>query len=154
SGLRYALDESNRTVVKAGYGSFVGRMPLTIPAFADYPIRTDRWLDGETGDVVREIVLRPTVGHLRFPRAAAVVLGLERELGRGLDAQLLFTRRRSTRLSTLRVPNESGDLMLDSTGMGNYQEIQLSLRRAWQDEQQVFVSYVESSADGELNEFA
>jgi hypothetical protein len=37
AGLRYALDKSGLTVLKAGVGRFVGVIPLAVQAFAGYP---------------------------------------------------------------------------------------------------------------------
>jgi carboxypeptidase family protein len=153
AGLRYALDWSGATVLKAGYGSFVGNLPLAVPAFGDYPERLDRWFDPNSGQALRESILRPTVGALRLPRAVAAVVGLERQITPGLDAQITLTRRQSYRLATFHVPLDGGALTVDSTGSGSYREVQISTRRTWANEQQVFVSYVRSSAQGELNDF-
>jgi hypothetical protein len=154
AGARVALDESGVTVLKAGYGRFVGSLPLAVPAFGDYPTRTDRWLDAESGDIMRERIYRPAVGRLRLPRANALVVGVERQFGRRVDAQVAFTARRSARLATLRVPVEGGALSVESDGVGSYREFQVSARRTWDREQQLFVSYVRASSNGELNDFA
>ena len=141
-------------MIKAGYGSFVGNLPLAVPAFGDYPSRTDRWFDPTNGgQPLRETMLRPAVSALRLPRAVAAVVGIERQLARGLDAQVSFTHRSSSGLATFRVPLESGMLAVDSGGHGSYQEVQVSARRTWANDQQLFVSYVRSSAQGELNDF-
>jgi hypothetical protein len=153
AGLRYAIDASGATVVKAGYGSFVGNLPLAVPAFGDYPGRLDRWFDPKGGQALRETMLRPAVGALRLPRAVAAVVGLERQIAPGVDAQITFTRRQSSSLATFHVPQNSGTLAVDSAGSGRYQEVQISARRIWANDQQVFVSYVRSSAQGELNDF-
>jgi outer membrane receptor protein involved in Fe transport len=153
-GIRYAIDPGGITVIKAGYGSFVGNLPLAVPAFGDYPSRMDRWFDPHSGQLVRETVLRPSIGSLRFPRAVATVLGIERQLARGLDAQFGFTHRRSSRLATFHVPAESGLMPVESDGRSSYHEFQVSARRTWANDQQLFVSYVRSSAAGELNEFS
>jgi hypothetical protein len=154
AGLRYAVDPSGITVVKAGYGSFVGNLPLAVPSFGDYPSRMDRWFDPRSGQVVRGTMLRPTVGSLRLPRAVAAVFGVERQLGHGLDAQVGFTHRRSYQLATFHVPMASGTLSVDSNGYGSYHELQVSARKTWANDQQLFVSYVRSAAEGELNEFS
>src|SRR5207253_5347070 len=70
-GVRYALDQAGLTVIKAGYGSFVGNLPLAAEAFADFPSRTDRDIDPVTGAVLTERVLEPVVERLRQPRAVA-----------------------------------------------------------------------------------
>ena len=153
-GARFALDPAGVTVVKTGYGRFVGSLPLAVPAFGDYPTRTDRWIDPEDGDIMRERSYRPTVGRLYLPRANAFVVGVERQLGPRLDGQVAFTTRRSDRLATLRVPMEGGELRVESDGAGTYRELQLSVRRTWDRDQQVFVSYVRAASTGEVNDFA
>ena len=68
-------------------------------------------------------------------------------------AQVVLTGRRSSQLATLRVPSESGLLLVESTGKADYREVQLSLRKTWADDQQAFVSYVWSRGRGEINDF-
>jgi hypothetical protein len=153
AGVRYALDPSGNTVVKAGVGRFVGNLPLAVPAFQSYPTRMDRWFEPVSGQVTRSTLLRPALGVLRLPKALATVVGIERQIMRNLDAQVTFTHRDSTNLATFRVPSSSGQLLVDSGGSGTYREIQISARRTWPNDQQVFVSYVRSAAEGELNDF-
>ena len=153
-GGRYALDAQGKTILKAGFGRFVGSLPLAAPAFGGYPGRIDRSFDAESGAVVQETFLRPVVGRMRLPRALAAVVGAERQLAPGLDMQAVVTWRRSSNVATVRVPGSSGDLVVESTGAARYRELQLSIRRKWPGDQQLFVSYVRSSAIGELNDFA
>jgi carboxypeptidase family protein len=153
-GVRYALDASGLTVLKAGYGSFIGNLPLGADAFAGYPTRIERDVDGDTGEVVSERTLEPMVDRLRQPRALAGTIGVERQIAPGLDAQVSFTSRKSTRLPTLNVPRASGPLFLRGDGVADYREVQISARRTFEKDQQVFVSYVRSVSTGELNDFA
>jgi hypothetical protein len=153
-GVRYALDEAGLTVLKGGYGSFVGSLPLGVEAFGGYPVRTDRRFDPQTGETIQELILRPSIDRLRLPRAVTATVGIERQLLAGLDAQVSFTDRRSTRLATLHVPRLSGPLSVGSTGTARYRELQVSARRTWARDQQAFVSYVRSMSRGELNDFA
>lgn len=152
-GARYAFDDGSLTVLKGGYGSFVGSLPLTVPAFAGYPTRIDRRIDSTSGDVASEVELRPTLGSMRLPQARAATIGLERQIRPGLDAQVVFTDRQSKRLATLHVPRETGPLSVASNGSGEYREIQFAVRRSWEHDQMLFVSYVRSRARGELNDF-
>ena len=153
TGFRLSLDDSETTVLKGGYGSFIGALPLSVPAFATYPTRIDRTWDADTGGLIAEIEMRPHVGVLRPPRAVAATISLERQLRPGLVAQVGVTDRRSSRIARLNVPSESGLLTVDSTGAGHYRELQLAAQRTWSGGQQVFASYVLSSAYGELNDF-
>jgi hypothetical protein len=151
-GFRYALDDAGATVIKGGVGNFVGIIPLAAPAFAGFPVRTEWTLDEATGRDTTN-VFHPSVGRLRLPHAIAVTLQVERQLAPGFDAQAGFTRRRSSRLATLDVPSDGGPLALRSDGTSTYREFQISMRRTWSKQQQLFVSYVRSSARGELNDF-
>ncbi len=152
-GFRYALDPGNRTVVKGGYGSFVGTLPLSAATFGSYPQRFDRSYDGD-GNVLRNYNWIPTVGRLLLPRALTAVIGVERAIGAALDLQAVFTRRETSRIATVHVPDSSGPITLDSSGGGTYQEIQVSARRRFEHDQQLFVSYVRSTSIGELNEYS
>ena len=152
-GVRYALDDAGVTVIKAGYGGFVGTMPLGVPAFAGYPTRLDRRFNPETGDMTSQIELQPRVGVLSQPRALAATFTLERQLMRSVDLEVVLTSRQSSNLATLRVPTVSGPLQVESTGTADYREAQFSVRRVWAGDQQVFVSYVRSSGRGEINDF-
>jgi hypothetical protein len=154
AGIRYELNERGSTVLKAGYGRFVGSLPLAVESFFGYPTRTDVRLDPETGTVRTTTVLRPAVDRLQLPRATAATVQIEREIGQGLDTLVGVTVRRSSRLATLDVPAASGPLAVRSTGTGSYRELQFSIRKRWRDNQQLFASYVRSSARGELNDFA
>ncbi len=153
-GIRYAFDSAAVTVVRAGYGSFVGALPLAVEAFAGHPARVDTAVDPLTGTDLDAVVLRPTVERLQLPLAKAVTLQLERQLRPGVDGQVGITDRRSTRLATLDVPLTSGAAAVRSTGTASYRELQLSVRKTWSGDQQLFASYVRSSARGELNDFA
>ncbi len=98
-------------------------------------------------------VFHPSVERLRLPHAIALSFQVERQLAPGFDAQAGFTRRRSARLATLDVPRDGGPLALRSNGTSTYREFQVSMRRTWPRQQQLFLSYVWSSARGELNDF-
>jgi len=153
-GVRYALDQAGLTVIKAGYGGFVGNLPLAAEAFGDYPSRTDRDIDPVTGTVIAERVFEPITERLRQPRAVAAMIGIERQLMPQLDAQVSVTQRRSNRLPTLDVPTHSGLMVVRGDGVADYREVQVSARQTWANDQQLFLSYVHSISTGELNDFA
>jgi hypothetical protein len=141
-------------VLKAGYGTFVGNLPLAAEAFSAYPSRVDSDIDPETGAVLIARQFEPAAEMLRQPRAAALTLALERQLLPQLDAQVSFTERRSGKLPTFNVPADGGTIVLRGDGEAEYREIQISARKKWAGDQQLFVSYVRSVSKGELNDFA
>jgi hypothetical protein len=155
SGARYTLKTKTLTVIKAGVGTFVGNVPLAAAAFARHPRRVDRLMSDLGGEMV-EVVYQPIAAALSFPRARVATIELERQIRAGLDAQIGFTTRQSSRLATLDVPAQSGlvPIAVRSNGTASYHELQLSVRQTWTDGQQIFASFVRSSAEGELNDFA
>lgn len=154
-GARLVLDDTGLTVLRAGYGLFVGTLPLAVPAFGGYPGRVDQFWDGDTsGAPSKTTQLTPTVGSLTLPRARAATASLQHRFGTGLDAEVSFTDRRSSRLARLRVPLDNGPLIVESDGLRTYRELQISGRQGFANHQELFVSYVLSTSRGELNDFA
>src|SRR5262249_19604525 len=49
AGIRFNVEASGRSVIKAGYGSFVGSIPLAVEAFDRYPARVDTRIDARSG---------------------------------------------------------------------------------------------------------
>ena len=153
-GVRYDLDESGRTVLKAGVGRFVGALPLGIATFAAYPTRTDRLIDPVTGATVAQAVYRPAIGGLRLPTAVAAKIQIERQLSPTLLMQVGFTARDGASAPTIAVGTAGGPLLVSSTGRSTYRGLEFAVRKVWTHDQQLFVSYVRSSARGELNDFS
>lgn len=153
-GLRFNVDEAGRTVVKAGAGRFVGVVPLVAASFAGYPSRTDAWFDETSGESVKTLTFSTVASPLQRPRARTLMVDLEHELLPGLDLQFVETHRQSSALPTIDVPASGGPLTVRSSGTSAYTETQISGRRVFTHDQQLFVSYVRSTAVGELNEVA
>jgi hypothetical protein len=98
--------------------------------------------------------MQPAVDRLRLPRALTATIGIERQIMPTLDAQISVAERSSSRLATLTVPVASGPLVVRSDGRAHYREVQISARKRWDNDQQLFVSYVRSVSVGELNDFS
>ena len=153
AGTRWVLTNEGTTVLRLGFGSFTGTLPLAVPAFGGYPARVDRYWDPATAKPIVTLGLAPTVGTLRLPQAVAATASLERRFRNGLDAQVSFTNRQSSQVARLHVPEDTGALTVDSSGIGRYRELQFSGRHTWAGSQELFASYVLSTASGELNGF-
>ena len=142
-GFRYDVDSDAGTVIKGGVGTFVGSVPLSVPAFAGFPTRFDQGMR-----------LQPLVSGLALPRALAVNARLEQRIALGWDALLGAAFRRASRLATLDVRREEGSLLVSSTGRSTYREAEAAIRHTWGKAGQLFVSYTRSSAHGDTNDFA
>jgi hypothetical protein len=153
-GLRYSLDAAGRTTIRGSVGRYVGRTPLAAEAFAQFPSRADTTFNPATGVVMRSVMYRPTILPLPLPRADAVALELEHRLTPTLELQAAVRQRFGSNLPTVDVPaNGDGAATLEGTGVSHYRELQLSVRKTWANDAQIFVSYVRSSAVADVNDF-
>ena len=153
-GFRYATSSSGTTVLKGGVGEFVGTLPLSVPAFADYPVRVDQQFTTAADGPPGPTVLRPVVSQLALPRALAANARLEREIAPGWDAALGISLRSATHLATLDVRAPQGVLLVSSTGESSYRAAEAVVRRTWGEGDQVLISYTRSLARGEVNDFS
>ena len=152
-GVRYLLDHAGRTTLRGSVGRFVGRVPLGAEAFRQFPTRTDTTFDPATGLPLKSIVYRPVVAPLALPRADAIAVEIEHHLLPTLEIQGAVRRRWSSNLPTVFVPAEGGAAVLEGTGDSDYRELQLSARKTFMPDAQLFASYVWSSSVGEMNDF-
>jgi hypothetical protein len=153
AGFRFFLDAGERTTVRGSVGRYAGRMPLGARTLSQLPSRTDMTFDPDTGAVVRTLQYDLALGSVQVPRSDAAALQIEHRLTSQLELQAAVRVRRGTRLPTVTVPENGGLALLASTGESEYREWQVSARRTWVNDSQVFVSYVESSARGDSNDY-
>lgn len=152
-GVRYILDGAGRTTLRGSAGRFVGRIPLSVKAFGQFPARTDTTFDPSTQAVLRALVYVPAVAELPLPRADAFALEIEHRIDPTLELQAAVRQRSSSHLPTVEVPVSGGITSILGTGESRYREMQLAVRKTWTHESQLFLSYVWSSSIGEVNDF-
>jgi Carboxypeptidase regulatory-like domain len=156
-GFRYAPGSGDATVIKGGAGEFVGVVPLSVPAFADYPGRLDQVQVQAAGDgntPPATTVLRPLVPRLSLPRAFAANARLEQRLAPGWDALVGVELRHASRLATLDVLPSQGSLLVTSTGRSTYRSAEVAVRRTWGRGDQLLVSYTRSAGRGDVNDLS
>jgi hypothetical protein len=122
-GVRYSPDAEGRTTLKASAGRFVGFVPLSARAYAQYPARADTSFIPVTGQSFRAVEYQPAAADLELPRAEGVALEIEQQLGGGLEVQASIRQRRGSLLPTVDVPVVGGLALLGSTGHSLYREL-------------------------------
>jgi len=152
-GVRYLVAADGRTTLRGSVGRYVGRVPLPAKGFGQFPARVDATFDPETGARVSRRFAQPAVGDLEAVRADAFALEIEHRVTPTLELQAGVRRRLGSHLPTVDVMRRSGLALLSSIGESDYRELQLSVRKTWPHESQMFLSYVRSSAVAELNDF-
>ena len=150
-GVRYK--PSDALTIGAGVGEFVGSLPLSVPAFADYPVRFDETLDPK-GGASTTTTLQPTVSQLSLPRALAANARVERQIAPGWDVSLGVSLRDSSHLATLDVLPAQGSMLVTSTGESTYRSAEAVVRHRWGRDDQILVSYTRSLQRGDTNDFS
>jgi hypothetical protein len=152
-GVRYTPDADGWTTVKASIGRFVGFVPLAARAYGQYAARTDTTFDPGSGTPINSVSFQPASRELDLPHADGVSLEIEQRVRTNLELQASVRQRRGDRLPTVGVLPDGGAALLASTGRSRYREFQVSMRQTWNKDTQLFVSYVRSASEGELNDF-
>ena len=152
-GVRYAVDEESRTVIKASAGRFIGRPPLGAQAFAQFPSRLDKSFDPATGALLSSNTYTFAARTLLLPRSDGVAFEVEQHIRPGLEAQAGVRVRKATDLPTMMVGSNGGQALLASAGDSVYREFTISVRQSWSSDAQFFVSYVHASTSVESNDF-
>ena len=151
--VRYSVDDAGRTTIRGSAGRYVGRAPLGAAAFGAFPSRTDTTFNAVTGAPEQMLMFRPASSLLPLPYADAIAVELEQRIGSTMELQAAVRQRRGHRLPTITVPVAGGLTPVEGVGESQYRELQLSFRKTFTDESQVFMSYVRASSTGDINDF-
>ena len=154
AGLVLALTGDGKTLLKGGAGLFYDRIPLNIPAFPYYPLRTAVELD-PAGQILRSIAYANQItSHLHDPRSAAWTLEIDRQITSGLLIRGSYQQRNTVHDFVL-TPSASGNdgvLSLSNSGRQLYREFQITGRYRIE-RGTLNASYTRSMAYGDLNDF-
>jgi hypothetical protein len=149
----YSIDAEGKTVLKGAVGRFVGRVPLGAFTFGQLGSRMDTSYNPVTGAVIQQLTKSPALAPLTLPYSDAVSVEIEHHLRHGIELQAAARRRDGAALPTVMVPPAGGPVFLASYGSSTYREFQVSVRKTWRADREMFVSYVRSTAKGNVNDY-
>ena len=154
AGLILALTKDRKTLLKAGGGLFYDRVPLSVPAFPEFPNRTILNVDS-AGQVASSVsYLNMITGGLKNPRSGAWNVELDRQVIEHLLVRVAYQQRNTVydlALDPVTTPNGSF-LSLANRGRDFYREFQITSRYQI-GRHTLNASYVRSKATGNLNDF-
>jgi outer membrane receptor protein involved in Fe transport len=144
--------DSDRTLVRGGIGLFYDKIPLNVGSFEQYQslLVTTFADDGLTPDGPR-LLLNTAPEELKNPYSLAWNLQVDQQLHPRLLLRLGYEER-STRRDFVVEPVEDA-LLLQNNGRSRYREFQAVARFRFQEGRNIFLSYVNSQARGNLNDF-
>jgi len=162
------------TVVRAGFGLFFDRVPLSVYAFNHYPKQVVTFYDangdisagpffylnalGEVNTGAPFVIHKMTPGKFS-PRTATGSIQVEQPVTRLLKLRVGYLRSISDGLVTMvsQAPDPEtliGANELSGSGASRYRQLEVTARLRLSDTRQLFFSYVRNRAHGDLNDFA
>ena len=144
---------SDRTVVRGGVGLFYDKIPLNVGSFEQYQslLVTTFASNGVTPVDGPRLLLNTSPADLENPYSLAWNLQLDHQVSPRLLLRLGYEER-STRRDFVVEPTANA-LLLQNNGRSRYRELQAVARFRFQENRNIFLSYVRSQARGNLNDF-
>jgi outer membrane receptor protein involved in Fe transport len=159
-GFVIAPADSDRTIVRGGVGLFYDKIPLNVGSFEQYQdeVVTTFANNGVTIVDGPRVFRNTAPEELENPYSLAWNLQVDHQLTQRLLLRLGYEER-STRRDFVLEPvlnpanTSEGLLLLQNSGRSRYRELQAVARFRFQENRNIFLSYVRSQARGNLNDF-
>jgi Carboxypeptidase regulatory-like domain len=173
-GFAWSPFTSTGTVIRGGFGLFYDRVPLNVYAFSDYPSQVQTFFDANGGIVSGPITYQNVIGEVPLqtpfvfrgekpgnfsPRSSTWSVQLEQPIGPSVKLRASYMQNDSSGLVLLNpvlpaVGSSTGFDTLSGTGSSRYRQFEVTARVRVPGPNPLYVSYVRSRAEGDLNEFA
>ena len=173
AGIAWSPFRSTGTVVRAGFGLFYDRVPLSVYSFSHYPNQVVTMFNagqvsagpflyqnglGETGAAFPFVFQEPVAGNFS-PRSATGSVQVEQPLSQHLRLRVGYMQNQSAGLVILNrvAPDPATNIganLLSGGGQSRYRQFEVTARVRLNDRRQLFFSYVRARARGDLNDFA
>jgi len=159
-GVVIAPTDSDRTIIRGGIGLFYDKIPLNVGSFEQYQdlVVTTFGNNGVTIADGPRLFQNTSPGDLENPYSLAWNLQVDHQVSPRLLLRLGYEER-STRRDFVLEPTVNpaapgaGLLLLQNSGRSRYRELQAVARFRFQENRNIYLSYVRSQARGNLNDF-
>jgi hypothetical protein len=158
-GVVIAPTDSDRTFIRGGVGLFYDKIPLNVGSFEQYQdlVVTTFANNGVTVADGPRVFRNTAPDDLENPYSFAWNLQVDHQVTQRLLLRLGYEERSTRRDFVLQpftntTPGESSLLLLNS-GRSRYRELQAVARFRFQENRNIYLSYVRSQARGNLNDF-
>jgi hypothetical protein len=154
AGMSVSLLPDGRGILRAGFGKFAERTPLTVGAFTQYEAQTFTRFAAD-GRVLRGPVTLNHVlgGPLKSPESIVRTIAWDQRFARLFFLKAAYLHRNGSHSPVLDPDPSAGALALSSTGATKYWEFETTGRYLASEHRDVTVSYVRSHGTTDLNDF-
>ena len=175
TGISWVPFANTGTVVHAGIGLFYDRVPLNVFGFPEYPNQVVTTYDASGNVLSGPITYLNTLGEVTStnpfifrqnrigdfsPRSRNWAVDVEQRVSTAVKVRVSYRENDATGLVVMNpIPPQpgstTGTMLLTGNGQSRYRQLELMSRiRLQGDKHQLFVSYVNSQARGDLNDFS
>jgi hypothetical protein len=174
AGIAWTPFPNAGTTFRAGFGLFYDRVPLNVYSFADYPNASVTMFDGFGNELGGPYLFQNVIGEasMRYPfviqgqnagnfspNSATWRVEVEQPINRSFRLRAGYMQNESSGLVILNKidPNpltKVGAYQLSGSGSSLYRQFEVTASLRLKETSQLFFSYVRSSAQGNLNDFA
>ena len=159
-GVVIAPTDSDRTIIRGGIGLFYDKIPLNVGSFEQYQNQVVTTFAINNLPVVDgpRVFQNTAPDELENPYSLAWNLQVDHQVSPRLLLRLGYEERSTRRDFVLEpvvntaTPNQ-GLLLLQNNGRSRYRELQAVARFRFQENRNIYLSYVRSQARGNLNDF-
>ena len=148
---------SDRTVIRGGIGLFYDKIPLNIGAFTQYQNQVVSTFanDGVTLADGPRLFHNTPPANLRNPYSVAWNAQVDHQITPRLLLRFGYEERKTHRDFVIEPQSfgSAGLLLLENSGTSRYRELLALARFRFQGGRNIFISYVRSKAQGDLNDF-
>jgi len=159
-GFVLAPTRSDRTIVRGGIGIFYDKIPLNIGSFEQYQsyVVTTFANDGVTVVDGPRLFQNTSPSDLKNPYSLAWNVQVDHQVNARLLLRLGYEDRSTRREFVLEPVTNSattnqGLLLLQNSGRSSYREFEATARFRFQENRNIYFSYVRSESRGNLNDF-
>lgn len=158
-GFAFLPIQDGRTVIRGGVGLFYDKINLNVATFEQLQRRVLRQFAAD-GTQIIGVPLRQRLvldrGEFRTPRSVNWNIEFDREWFKNFFVRVGYQQREGRRefvLNPTDAPVQGSTLLLGNGGNSRYKEFQVTARYKLHHTDQLIMSYVRSSATGDLNDF-
>ena len=153
-GMSVSLLPEGRGILRAGFGKFSERTPLTVGAFTQYQEQTIERFTPDGSPLGAAIRYAHVVdGELKTPESIVQTVAWDQRFGRSFFFKAAYLHRNGSHAYILNPDPTRGLLSLASTGESKYWEFEATGRYLASEHRDITVSYVRSHSTRDLNDY-
>jgi hypothetical protein len=154
AGMSISLLPEGRGILRAGFGKFSERTPLTVGSFTQYEVKTSSRFAADGLPLGAPVTFVHLVdGELKTPESIVLTSAWDQRFGRRFFFKAAYLNRHGSHAYIIDPDASRGVMTLSSTGAQRYWEFETTGRYLASEHRDLTVSYVRSHSIRDLNDY-